>query len=205
MKKTWIVFSVCFLVMNAAVAWAVPTQVKDLTARATGPYTGVVEGTAPAGTMLEVDLRISTTSIIALKWSTYARIAVAVPASGRFSFPASGLNSATAYFTDVKFRDASGWSVMSNQAIFTTLDSKVKKTFVWDPNSETDLKGYKLYCGVTSRSYTTIQDVRLTQTPSAPFAEIIFDRGQTYFCAATAYDYEGFESPFSNEVTFTAI
>jgi hypothetical protein len=204
MKKTWIVLAVCLWVMNAVVAWAVPTQVKDLTATATGPNTGRIEGTAPAGTMLEVDLRISTTSIIALKWSIYTRISVTVPASGRFSFPASGLNPATAYFTDVKFRDASGWSIMSNQAIFTTLDSKVKKTFVWDPNSETDLSGYKLYCGATSRSYTIIQDVRLTQTPGTPFAEIIFDRGVTYFCAATAYDNEGFESSFSNEVTFTA-
>jgi hypothetical protein len=205
MKKAWKVLSVTILLsMITSAVWAGPTQVKDLSGTGTGPNTGRAEGTASAGTLLEVDLRISTVAITALNWSSRTRVTATVPVGGtHFNFPISGLVANTVYFIAVKFRDSSGWSLMSNVPFFNTLDTKKKITFLWDPNTETDLAGYTINCGTVTKVYGVEQNVGLTPRPSAPYAEMILDRGLTYFCAATAYDTDGNESGFSNEVTFT--
>ncbi len=72
-------------------------------------------------------------------------------------------------------------------------------TLAWDPNTESDLAGYKIHYGTTSRSYTSTVDVnRVTNYTVAGLSA-----GQTYFFAATAYNASGQQSGYSNEVSHT--
>lgn len=66
-------------------------------------------------------------------------------------------------------------------------------TLSWDANTEPDIAGYRLYCGLSSRSYT--QCIETTNTTGV----VSNVTGQTYF-AVTAYNASGLESDFSNEV-----
>jgi hypothetical protein len=81
---------------------------------------------------------------------------------------------------------------------FVSQAYSVESTLAWDPNVETDIGGYKLYYGTSSRNYQFSVDVgnqtSYTVTGLLP--------GQTYFFAATAYDISGNESDFSNEVAY---
>ena len=60
----------------------------------------------------------------------------------------------------------------------------------WNRNTESNVSGYKIYWGETTRHYTKVLDAgnaveaRLTELTS----------GQTYFCAVTAYNTAGQES-----------
>jgi hypothetical protein len=71
-------------------------------------------------------------------------------------------------------------------------------TLEWDPNTETDLTGYKVYYGTSSRTYSTPIAAGLlstyTVTGLAP---------GTYYFAVTAFNADGMESAFSNEVSTT--
>jgi Big-like domain-containing protein/purple acid phosphatase-like protein len=79
------------------------------------------------------------------------------------------------------------------------LSSAAQVTLAWDPNTEPDLAGYKLYYGISSRSYQFSVDVgNLTSFPLSGLLE-----GQIYYFAATAYNFSGNESDFSNEVSTT--
>jgi hypothetical protein len=66
----------------------------------------------------------------------------------------------------------------------------------WDPNSETDLAGYKVYYGTATRTYGSpivvgkVTSYTLAQLPAG-----------TYYIAVTAYNTAGLESGFSNEVS----
>ncbi len=63
----------------------------------------------------------------------------------------------------------------------------------------TDLAGYKIYYGQASGSYDDVIDVgNVTSFVVSGLVE-----GKTYYFAATAYDFSGNESDFSNEVSFT--
>jgi hypothetical protein len=73
-------------------------------------------------------------------------------------------------------------------------------TLAWDPNSETDLAGYRLYYGTTSRSYQNTIDVG--NATSTPVSDL--QKGATYYFAVTAYNDSGIESDYSNEVSYTA-
>jgi hypothetical protein len=64
----------------------------------------------------------------------------------------------------------------------------------------TDLAGYKLYYGLTSRGYDFIKTVS-NQTTCAVSG---LEPGHTYYFAVTAYDASGSESHFSEEVSVTA-
>lgn len=68
----------------------------------------------------------------------------------------------------------------------------------WDANTESDLAGYKIYKGESSGNYGEVFDVGnvITYRMSNLVAGIIF-----YF-AAVAYDTEGLESGYSNEVVY---
>ena len=69
----------------------------------------------------------------------------------------------------------------------------------WDPNTEPDLAGYKVYYGISSGIYEipfyvgNVTTYTLTGLAS----------GQTYFIAVTAYDATN-ESDYSNEISRTA-
>ena len=67
----------------------------------------------------------------------------------------------------------------------------------WDPNSESDLAGYRIYYGTQSGSYNTNVDAG-----NATSVEIKgLQTNTTYYFAVTAYDVTGNESPFSQEVS----
>jgi len=70
-------------------------------------------------------------------------------------------------------------------------------TLAWDANSESDLAGYKIYYGCNSRHYTSCIDVgnRTSYTVSG------VQTGRKYYFAITAYNTDGYESYYSNEVT----
>lgn len=76
-------------------------------------------------------------------------------------------------------------------------------TLQWDPNSETNLAGYRVYFGTASRTYGTPQNVGLSQTPS--FTVTGLQSGIRYFFAVTAYNTAGLESGYSNEVSSLTI
>jgi hypothetical protein len=69
----------------------------------------------------------------------------------------------------------------------------------WDPNTEPTLAGYKLYYGTAPRTYDTSIDVGNVTT----YTITGLTPGVTYYFAATAYDTNGSESDFSNEVSTT--
>ncbi len=73
-------------------------------------------------------------------------------------------------------------------------------TATWDPNSESDLAGYKVYYGTESGSYSTIEDVG--NTTSYVARDLV--AGQEYFFVVTAYDESGNESEPSVEVSAMA-
>ena len=71
-------------------------------------------------------------------------------------------------------------------------------TLSWNPNSESDLAGYKVYWGTSSGSYEWNTDVKnVTSYEVTGLVE-----GDTYYFVATAYDFSGNESGYSNEVSY---
>ena len=72
-------------------------------------------------------------------------------------------------------------------------------TVAWNANSEPDLAGYKLHYGTSSGNYSTIVDVgdSLEHTITG------LKKGVAYYFAATAYDTEGNESEYSEEISYT--
>ena len=70
----------------------------------------------------------------------------------------------------------------------------------WQPNSEPDLAGYRIYYGTKSRTYSQVVDVgKVTQYRLGDLQP-----GTRYFIAVTAYDFSGNESNFSDEVSAEA-
>jgi fibronectin type 3 domain-containing protein len=69
----------------------------------------------------------------------------------------------------------------------------------WDPNSESDLAGYKVYLRTASEQYgLPIATLPATLTD---FLVENLHMNMTYFFTVTAFDTAGNESGFSNEVT----
>lgn len=73
-------------------------------------------------------------------------------------------------------------------------------SITWDPNTEADLGGYRIYWGPTSRQYTNLLTV-----PSAPGVRLTNWVPVTSigFVAVTAFNTNGLESDYSNEITVT--
>ena len=72
-------------------------------------------------------------------------------------------------------------------------------SMAWDPNTESDLTGYRIHYGTASGSYATHIDVhKVTSYTVTGLSE-----GQTYYFADTAYDSAGNESGYSNPVSYT--
>ena len=85
-------------------------------------------------------------------------------------------------------------------SIMGAVESEVGQiTLAWDPNKEENLAGYKLHYGIVSGEYSETVDVgNVTQYT---LNDIV--RGQKYFYVATAYNTEGNESDYSNEISHT--
>jgi hypothetical protein len=70
-------------------------------------------------------------------------------------------------------------------------------TLAWDQNSEPDIAGYRIYYGQESHSYTNVVDVG--NYTSCIIADLEDDK--TYYFVATAYNTDGYESGYSNEIS----
>jgi len=68
----------------------------------------------------------------------------------------------------------------------------------WNPNTEEDLAGYRLYVGTASGQYGEPVDVG---NVTGHVMEITPEHGATYYFALTAYDTSGNESGYSDEAT----
>lgn len=68
----------------------------------------------------------------------------------------------------------------------------------WNPNTEEDLAGYRLYVGTASGQYGEPVDVG---NVTGHVMEITPQHGATYYFALTAYDTSGNESGYSDEAT----
>ena len=69
----------------------------------------------------------------------------------------------------------------------------------WDANAEPELAGYKIYWGTSSSSYNSSKDAGSNTICTVTG----LDEGTTYYFAATAYDGDGNESDYSNQVSYT--
>jgi hypothetical protein len=69
----------------------------------------------------------------------------------------------------------------------------------WNPNSESDLSFYSVYCGTSSRIYGNPIPVGKVTAYTVEG----LDQGRKYYCALTATDTSGNESGFSSEVSAT--
>jgi hypothetical protein len=74
-------------------------------------------------------------------------------------------------------------------------------SLTWDANTESDLGGYNLYYGTASQAYSGVLNVgKDTQVTLNNLSQ-----GVTYFFAVTAYDLQGAESDYSNEIDKTVV
>ena len=83
-----------------------------------------------------------------------------------------------------------------------SISQSAEATFSWTPNSEPNLAGYKIYSGTSSGDYNIATDVGLPEITAENMSSTLtgLTEGVTYYFAATAYDTDGFESNFSQEV-----
>ena len=102
------------------------------------------------------------------------------------------------YRLDVTVFSADELRAGSAQHVFTIVVAG-QVTLMWDPNSESDLAGYRIYYGIVSRSYDNAIDVGNTET--CIVTGLI--PGATYYFAATAYNTSELESDYSNEIEYT--
>ena len=73
-------------------------------------------------------------------------------------------------------------------------------TLAWDPNSEPDLAGYRLYYGTAPGVYDQVLEVTGASSVSAPN----LNECTTYYFVVTAVNSAGMESAPSTEVTYQA-
>ena len=102
------------------------------------------------------------------------------------------------YRLDVTVFSADTMRAGSAQHVFTVVAAG-QVTLMWDPNSESDLAGYRIYYGIASSSYDNAIDVGNTETCTV--MGLIPD--VTYYFVATAYNTSGLESDYSNEIEYT--
>ena len=76
--------------------------------------------------------------------------------------------------------------------VFPCYAGGAQLTVAWDPNTEPDLKGYRVYYGTASRSYGTPFDVG----KATSYTLVNLAPGQKYFIAVTAYNTADKESDF---------
>ncbi len=84
--------------------------------------------------------------------------------------------------------------------LFSKVGLAAQIRLAWDPNTESDVAGYKIYYGTSSKSYSGSVDVgNVTSYHLTGLKE-----GQTYYVAVTAYNTSGSESGYSSEVSGVA-
>jgi fibronectin type 3 domain-containing protein len=80
-----------------------------------------------------------------------------------------------------------------------TAPTQTTATLSWQPNTEADLAGYKVYRATSSGAYGA--PIATLQGNVTQYVSSGLQLGTTYFFVVTAYDREGNESAFSVEVS----
>ena len=74
-------------------------------------------------------------------------------------------------------------------------------TLAWDSNVELDLAGYRVYVSTTSKQYDLNEGYEVGVDANDNYTiPTEFPDGVTYYFVVTAFNEEGLESGFSNEV-----
>jgi len=94
-------------------------------------------------------------------------------------------------------RDAGGNVATSAAVAANVSNATAQVTLAWDPNTEPDLAGYRVYVGTSSGVYSAPTNVGNVTT----YTVTGLQPGRTNYFVGTAYDSTGFESGFSNEVS----
>jgi hypothetical protein len=81
---------------------------------------------------------------------------------------------------------------------FPTFTYAAQLTLAWDPATDSNVSGYKVYCGTSSYSYQFFVDVGKNTTITVPNLQ----DGTAYYFAVTAYEATGMESDYSNEISY---
>jgi len=76
-------------------------------------------------------------------------------------------------------------------------------TLTWDQNTESDLKGYKVYIGTQSGIYDGPNSPTFVDKASNSTIVDNLQEGETYYFTITAVDFSGNESAPSDEVSKT--
>lgn len=76
--------------------------------------------------------------------------------------------------------------------------NKPSVTLAWDASPDATVVGYRIYVGIASRSYTN--SVPVGNVLTATITNLAFST--QYYYTATAYDANGFESVYCNEVSY---
>ena len=69
----------------------------------------------------------------------------------------------------------------------------------WDRNSDTNVAGYRVYYGQSSRAYDSVIEASNETAVVLP----VLASGKTYYFAVTAYSIDALESDFSEEVSYS--
>jgi len=85
-------------------------------------------------------------------------------------------------------------------SLFAARAQAAQVTLAWDPNTELDLAGYKIYYGFETGNYSYSIDVG--DITSYTISGI--EENRAIYLAATAYDVNGNESEYSEQVVFKA-
>ncbi len=86
--------------------------------------------------------------------------------------------------------------IILNILVYTTSSYATQVTLAWNANGEQDLAGYIIYQGTSSKDYDASMDVG--NWTSATISNL--EDNETYYFAVTAYDTDGNESGYSDEV-----
>ncbi len=85
-------------------------------------------------------------------------------------------------------------------------DTPISVSFSWLPNQEADVAGYKIHYGTTSGLYSEIVDIgNPSPVDGRIHGQVVnLTEGTTYYFVSTAYNSNGQESEYSDEITWTA-
>lgn len=80
------------------------------------------------------------------------------------------------------------------------ISAAAQASFIWDPNTEPDIGGYRIYCREQIQPYSyAIASWEGAETEGTAYD---LTDGKAYCCVVRAFDIEGYESDDSNEVCF---
>jgi Fibronectin type III domain len=91
-----------------------------------------------------------------------------------------------------------GFTLLQSSSV--DLHAAQSVTLAWNPNSETNLAGYRMYYGTSPRSYANVTNLSNLQT-TCTIHQI--QEKTTYYFAVTAFTDDGLESDYSEEVAYT--